>query len=178
MRSLLIRLTTFRSDERGQALPIIAFALVILTGMCGIGVDVGRCYFVYRQLQAATDAAAMAGAAALPDSNATTVATNYSAVAGALNARTSLSGATMVSGYPKVVCLTTIKNQGISCPTPSNANAIIVKQQITIPMFFLRVVGKTSQLIGASATASMRGANPTPYNVALILDTTGVHERL
>ncbi len=162
----------FRSDERGQALPVLALMMVALLGMCGIGVDVARAFYVHRQLQAATDAAAMAGAADLPDSSAITTATHFSAVSGGLNARTSLTGAAMVNGYPKVVCLNKLQDEGIACATPSNGNAIIVKEQITINLFFLRVVGLKTVNIGASATAAMRGASPTPYNVAIILDST------
>jgi hypothetical protein len=163
----------FRKDERGQALPFVALMLVTMMGMTGMVVDVGRVLYIHRQLQTATDSAALAGGNALPGSNATAVATQYSAVTGDLNARSSLSGATMVSGYPKVVCLNTLTQQGIACTAPSNANAIVVKQQVTINLTFLRMVGQSTLTIGATATAAARGGtNPTPYNVAIIVDTT------
>jgi Flp pilus assembly protein TadG len=138
----------------------------------GVGIDVGRAYTLHRQLQAATDASALAGAAALPDSSATTTAANYSAGTGDSNTRGSLNGATMVSGYPKAVCLTTLQNQGMACASPSNANAMVVKEQITLNLVFMRLLGLKTITVGASSTAAMHGASPTPYNVAIVLDTT------
>jgi hypothetical protein len=78
----------------------------------------------------------------------------------------------MVSGYPKLLCLTTLSNMGMSCVAPANANAIQVKQQTTVPMLFARIFGKTSLTLTATSTASMRGSGLTPYNVAIIVDTT------
>jgi uncharacterized membrane protein len=63
--------------ERGQILPIVAVALVGLLGICAFSIDVGYAYFAKRQLQAATDAAALAGAQDLPSAS-TSVATAIS----------------------------------------------------------------------------------------------------
>lgn len=169
---VLQRLLRLRRDERGQTLPIVAFMLMCLLGMTGYVVDIGRGMYTYRQLQASTDAAALAGASALPSSNAASVATQYSAVAGNLNAKASLPGVTMVSGYPQVRCLGSLTSQGMACGTPANGNAVTVKQQINLPMYFMRILGKNTLTITASATSAMRGASPIPYNVAIVVDTT------
>ena len=66
--------------ERGQILAVVALALVALLGICAFAIDVGYAYYAKRQLQSATDAAALAGAQDLP--NATTAiatATSYAA---------------------------------------------------------------------------------------------------
>ncbi len=73
-------------DQRGQALPWVATMMVMLLGFAGLSIDVGHVFYCYRELQAATDAAALAGAEDLPNSTATTTATTYSAMAGKLNA--------------------------------------------------------------------------------------------
>ena len=52
--------------ERGQILPIVAVALVALLGLCAFSIDIGYAYYAKRQLQAATDASALAGARDLP----------------------------------------------------------------------------------------------------------------
>ncbi len=166
------RLTRLRRDERGQTLPIVAFMLMCLLGMTGYVVDIGRGMYTYRQLQASTDAAALAGASALPSSNAKDVATQFSSVAGNLNAKPSLPGVSMVSGYPQVRCLSSLTAQGMACITPSNGNAITVKQQMALPMYFMRILGKSTLTITTTATSAMRGASPVPYNVAIIVDTT------
>ena len=161
-----------RKDERGQTLIVVSAMMVVLLAFAALVVDFGRVYFSLRELQASTDAAALAGAEALPNGTGTTTATSYSAVSGNKNAYSNLPNVTMVSGYPLVKCLTTLANQGIACVSPSNGNAIQVKQQVTVPLTFAKVVGFNSFTLTATATAAMRGAVPTPYNVAIVVDST------
>ena len=161
-----------RKDERGQTLLVVSAMMVVLLAFGALVVDFGRVYFSLRELQAATDAAALAGAEALPNGTGTTTATLYSAVSGDKNAYSNLPNVTMVSGYPLVKCLTTLENQGIACVSPSDGNAIQVKQQVTVPLTFAKVVGFNSMTLTATATAAMRGAVPTPYNVAIVVDST------
>ncbi len=52
--------------ERGQTLPLIAVFMTVLLGMCALAVDVGGWTQDRQSLRAATDAAALAGASALP----------------------------------------------------------------------------------------------------------------
>jgi Flp pilus assembly protein TadG len=170
-----IKPSTFRCwvrDQSGQTLVVMAVAIVALMGTGALSIDLGRAFLDLRALQASTNAAALAGAQSLPNSTATSVATSYSSVAGNLNAYANMPTATMVSGYPKLECLTTLTNQGEACIAPANANAIQVKQQMTMPTFFARVFGKNSLTLTATATAGMRGATTSPYNVAIVIDTT------
>lgn len=156
----------------GQVLPFAAITLLILLAITGLAVDVGRALIAHDQIQTTTDAAALAGGGTLPSSNATNVATQYSAVSGNLNATAALPGVTMVSGYPRVVCLSTLTSQGIACTSPTGGNAVQVKQQIDLPTTFLKLIGISSIHLGAQATASATGAQRAPYNVAIIVDTT------
>jgi len=81
----------------------------------------------------------------------------------------------MASGYPKLECLTTLTNMGVVCVAPANANAIQVKQQMTVPILFGGLFGgKSTTTLTAIATASARGSGATvePYNVAIIVDAT------
>jgi hypothetical protein len=151
---------------------MVSGMMVVLLAFAALVVDFGRVYFSFRELQASSDAAALAGAEVLPKSTATTTATLYSAVSGNMNAYSNLPNVTMVSGYPLVKCLTTLTNQGIACVAPANGNAIQVKQQATVPLTFAKVVGVNSFTVTATATAAMRGAAPTPYNVVIVVDST------
>jgi hypothetical protein len=153
---------------------MIVLMMTLLLGMAGVAVDVGGAYVSYRELQASTDAAALAGGYVLPNANATTVATNYSGVSGAKNAYANLPGVTMVSGYPKTECLTTLTNApyNMPCTAPANANAIAVRQKVTVATHFAKLFGFGSFQIGASATASMRGGGGAQYNVVILVDTT------
>lgn len=165
-------LRRFLKDDSGQMLPFVGLMLVAMLAMGGFVVDVGRALYSQHMLQAATDAAALAGASALPGSNAVTLATQYSAVAGNLNASSTLFGVTMVPGYPKVECLTTLSAAGEACVSPGNGNAVAVKQELTLSLPFMTVIGKGKLTLAASATASMRGASAGPFNVAIIVDAT------
>jgi Flp pilus assembly protein TadG len=159
-------------NERGQTLIFVALMMVALLGIVGFVVDIGDVYYNYNQLQNSADAAALAGGATLPNTTAAAVATTYSSVAGGKNVYGNLQNVTMVSGYPQVKCLTTLTNESIPCLAPANANAIVVEQTATVPMFFAQVLGIHTMTITATATASMRGAQVGVYNVVVILDTT------
>lgn len=160
------------NDERGQVLPWIALMMVLFLGMAAFVLDIGHAFFCYRELQAATDAAALAGAQQLKTTNPIATATSYSAVSGSKNAYGNLTNVSMVSGYPALKCLNTIKAMGIACTAPNNANAIQVREQAIIPTFFAQVFGINQMTLSATSTAALSGAKANPYNVAIILDTT------
>jgi Flp pilus assembly protein TadG len=146
--------------------------MVLFLGMAGLVVDVGHVYFAHQQLQASTDAAALAGAQQLPYSTASGQATAYSGVSGDNNAYATLPGVAMVSGYPMLLCLKTLQNEGMACDGSTTFNAIRVRESVNAATFFMRVFGVRSVPMTATATASMRGSSFTQYNVAIIVDTT------
>jgi Flp pilus assembly protein TadG len=165
LRHLVLRLMR---EEHGQVMPVMVVLMVGFMGMTAMSVDLGRCFSGYRELQASTDAAALAGAQTLPSSSAVTEATLYSSQSGDMNVQNNLPTVSMVSGYPKVKCLTSL---GVGCPGPAGGNAIQVQQQMTVPLYFARIFGKNTMTLTATATASIGGI-PKPYNVAVIVDTT------
>jgi Putative Flp pilus-assembly TadE/G-like len=169
--SLLRRL---HKNERGQILVFVALAMVALLAMVGFVVDVGDFYYSYHELQASSDAAALAGGSALPGATAAAVATSYSSVAGGKNVYANLPNVTMAPGYPQVVCLTTLENltPTVPCLPPAGGNAIVVKQIATVQMYFATIVGIHTMTITATATAAMRGAKVGAHNVVIVLDTT------
>lgn len=156
-------------------LPVIALMGVGLMGLAGMVIDVGHLYISYNELLASTNAAALAGAEVLPNSTAATIATQYSATAGNLNAHGNLPGVTMVSGYPEVYCLASIQAAQpcvSSSGTGTGGNVLIVKQQVPVKMFFASLFGFKTFTLTATAAASMRGGYVPPYNVAIIIDAT------
>jgi Flp pilus assembly protein TadG len=68
-------------DERGQAFVLTVVVLAMLMGMAALVLDVGHWYRAKRDLQAVADAAALAGAQALPDdpAQAAALAAQYAA---------------------------------------------------------------------------------------------------
>ena len=147
------------SDQSGQVLPWLAFMIVSMIGMCALALDFGRAVIAFHQLQAASDAASLAGAEQLPNSTALTFATNYSAGSGDLNSY-GWMGNVSVTVTPK--CLTTLTNQGMACAAPTNANALQVVESFNVPTYFARLFGINSIPVATRSTAAMgRRRSPT-----------------
>jgi Flp pilus assembly protein TadG len=163
-------------DTRGQSAVMLAVSMLAFIGIAGISIDLGHAYVARQQLQISTDAAALAGAAALPNTTtATSQVTAYSAETGQKSATPNL---TNVAITPTFQCLTTLtSNIGLGCETatgtPSgNYNAVMVLQTAKVPLWFGGMFHVPAFNIGATATAAMAGGQNTPWNIAIILDTT------
>jgi Flp pilus assembly protein TadG len=163
-------------DECGQVLPLAAIIFVALLGLAGAAIDVGHVFYCDRALQSAADAAALAGGGAMRTASTSSAviaaATSYSAVPGSVNAQASLPNVTMSSGFPALKCLSTLQSQGIACQGAVPYNAIQIQEQAVVPMYFAALFGIRTMTATVSATAASRGGAPSPYNVAVIIDTT------
>ena len=85
------------------------------------------------------------GQAGATSTSTNTVVTTYSSASGDQNYSSFISGASMVSGYPKLLCLNTVTSVfGVQCYGPSSSNAVQVAQQATVPLTFLRIFGGSS----------------------------------
>jgi hypothetical protein len=180
MLNVISRLRRLLGDERGQVLPITALMTTAFLGMAAIVVDIGDVYYSYNELVTSTNAAAMAGAEGLP-SNTSTVnqasvnANLYSAKSGSLNAYGNLN---VTSVQVTLACLTGGVGASVPCVSTgtstgaSTANAIQVKQTATVPLFFAKIFGPSTVTLNATASALMAGGAGSPYNVAIIVDTT------
>jgi hypothetical protein len=169
-------LRSWLGGECGQALPIVAVAFVVLLGMAGLAIDVGHVFYCDRILQGDADAAALAGAGSMrtATTSAAVIAasTSFSAVPGSVNAGGNLPNVTMAGGFPVLKCLTTLQSQGIACVGAVPYNALQVQVQAVVPMYFAALFGINTMTVTAAATAASRGGAATPYNVAVIVDTT------
>ena len=167
-----------RNDQRGQAMIMVVLALPMTMGMMALGIDLSSIYYHQTELSASTQAAALAGAQAMSQSGATaagvtSVVTSYSSVSGNQNAYGNLAGISLVSGYPQFKCLSTLTSLfGTQCYGPNNSNAIVVAQHVRTPLLFFRLFGGSAATLSSVATAAMKGAQPGPYNVAIVIDTT------
>jgi Flp pilus assembly protein TadG len=130
--------------ERAQALPIVALLAVVLLGMIGMAIDVGRLYVARAELSRAVDAAALAGVLELPDN-------------AAAEAR---ADAYLKENLP-----------GAQSSFPGNAsNSLRVRGTRTVDLAFMGILGFKSMDVNASAAA---GFGFVPNDSALILDATG-----
>ncbi|HYX86444.1 MAG TPA: pilus assembly protein TadG-related protein [Gaiellales bacterium] len=111
--------------ERGQTLPLICFFVVTLIGVCGLVVDLGNAYVQRRSTQNVADAAALAGAQAIPTGN-------WQAAAQQVANTNKKAG------------------DGVTI-TYNGSDTVTVTVSRTASAYLLRVFGKSS--IGVSATA-------------------------
>jgi hypothetical protein len=140
-------MTRYR-QSRGQAYVISILFLAVLLAMAAAVLDIGSWYRADRSLQATVDAAALAGAQALPSStgNASALASQYA---------TKNGGGTMnVSFKSKVVPNDTITVSG-SRPAPG---------------FFSKMLGVNSVTVHATATARVGGLSAAKWVVPIVVD--------
>jgi Flp pilus assembly protein TadG len=163
-------------QESGQVFVITGLGALLLVGIAGIAVEVGHGYYALELLQASTNEAAMAAAAGLPDSTAAqNLASDYSSKALQENAISILQNAA-VTATP--FCSTTVQNDyNVPCISSTGSgtgyNAVTVVQTAQSGLWIGKMFGTPLFNLKAVGTAAMSGGNPVPYNVALIIDTTG-----
>jgi len=167
--SLLGRL---RHDRRGSVAVMLAGGLVLFVGLGAAVVDIGYLFHVRRVLQTSADMAALAGAQDInccssAPGQAISTAVSYSGVSGNRNAADGLD-INIPSGYPVLRCLS---STGISCTGSDSANAIVVRQQTNVPLFFARIFGTSTLPISVTSVAG-KGGVTKPADVMVILDTT------
>jgi Flp pilus assembly protein TadG len=136
-----------RSDH-GQATVLTVVFLVVLLGMAALVLDIGSWYRADRATQSTADAAALAGAQALPGDSATanTLALQYATKNGGLGS----GGVTFSS---KIVANDTIK--------------VTVKR--AAPTFFAKIFGKNSVTVGSTATARSEGVSSVRYVAPIVV---------
>ena len=137
--------------------------LPLLLGVVGLVLDIGHGYSVQRKLQATADAAALAGAANLPNvSTALSAASSYGATPGAQNA---LGGPDAVTESVATKCLSTF-------PGCTTANAVTVTESAKVNTLFAKVLGVNSFTVHAKSTACSP-CGSKPLDIMIVLDRTG-----
>jgi archaellum component FlaF (FlaF/FlaG flagellin family) len=174
-----------RDRQRGQALVWVGVCIVAILFLGAIIVDLGAVYAAYQQLQASTQAAALAGASLLPTtatSSITTTVETYGVGPAStdLNYKPNLNNSkfpapAMTVTYP--ACLTASWAPPCYQPTGDSAtvNAIKVTQTATVGTMFARLFGVNSLTLSSTAEALAQGGTLgtfKPYNVMMVLDTT------
>jgi Flp pilus assembly protein TadG len=167
----------FVREDMGQTLVFTAMILTGFLGVTGVAVDAGKGYYAFQMLRASTNAAALAGAAGMPNTTtATTYADNYGSKTAAFNTNGVMNSVTTSVSFE---CLTSVTTDfDANCEnstggsTGTTYNAVQVQQTAKVPTWIGPLFGMPTFNIQDTATASMKGGTPTPYNIAIILDTT------
>ena len=170
-------------EQNGQTIIMFSLMLVVLLAIGGFVIDIGRAMIADNALKSGTIAAALAGANEMPNSDYVTVAQNYSSIdeynsqtkttTTGKNTLVTLPGVqTNAIGYCSSFVTNTLDVHCVNMGT-SSVNALVVTQTVTVPMDFMQIMGIDSITFSSTQTAAWKGAARNPYNVAVIVDTTG-----
>ena len=163
-------------EQHGQVLPWVVFMMGLFLGFSAFVLDIGHAFYCYQELQAATDAAALAGAQSLNSSSPSAVVSQFSAQSGGnnTNPNLTLNGVNSVSWFLGILNMPAFGSPitQATCSGPEDANAIQVKEQAIVSHVLAQVFGISHMTISATATSAIVGARNQPTNIAIILDTT------
>jgi Flp pilus assembly protein TadG len=137
------------NNQRGQIFLLTALSLTMVLGFSGLVIDVGAWYRSKRQLQASADAAALAGAQALPDrTKAATLALDYAdGNGGGLD--------------PNDISIDS---------TLSTDDTIAVKVAKQEPGFFSRIFNTNPASVGATAKARIGSPSQARYVAPMVVN--------
>ena len=177
-------------SQQGQSIVMVAISVTAILTMAVASAEVGHVYYAYRQLVTSTDAATLAGAEAMSEALLNTSSTGaytaavtaavkqFSSVSpGGLNASKFLTNDAIAT--QTLFCSSTMSSApfNVECQLPPGSttgyNAIKVTQTATVNLWFGGLVGMPSMSLTSTATAAMKGGTNIPYNLAVIMDTTG-----
>ena len=136
-------------------LPIAAIAMIVIAGLIGGGIDLGRAYLVHSRLQAACDSAVLAGRRAQTNSG---FDANASAQA---NAYFSANFDNAVMGA---------RSSSFEATATESGNTINATASARIEATVTRILGFQEFALSANCTATMGVGNS---DVTMVLDTTG-----
>ncbi|HET6171947.1 MAG TPA: VWA domain-containing protein [Gaiellales bacterium] len=151
--------------ERGQILPLAVIALVALLGVAAFAIDVGYAYYAKRQLQAATDAAALAGAQDLPN-----VSTAFRTAAEYAGDNTPPNLSSFDFTYQAKCTNTSVIAAG--CNPSLNPNALVVSGTASTNAWFAKLFGIDHFDVSAHASACSP-CSSTPVDIVIAIDRTG-----
>jgi Flp pilus assembly protein TadG len=143
-------LESIKRNQRGQAFVVTVLMITSLLGLTALVLDVGSWFRAHRQLQATADAAALAGAQALPDDpgSGSSLANDYAAK--------NTSG---LQGVTITLSQTYVANDTIKVHVAKPAEG-----------FFSKVFGVDSVNEGAAATARTAGMKSALYVAPIVVN--------
>jgi hypothetical protein len=158
------------SDERGQAIIIAAFALVVLLVAAGLAIDGGMLHFNRRRMQNASDAASLAGTRMLAEAICIDPSVDDAAIAREVNRYAEINGVEDTNGT-----LADETNDNVEAfyvqfvdddavhfdppvpvgggTIPTGASGVIVSTTMTQTNFLMGLIGQPTTQAGATATA-------------------------
>lgn len=158
-------LSRLRHDVRGNALAIMAAAMVPLIGFAGSAIDMGRLYVVKVRLQQACDAGVLAGRKTMTDTS-TTTALDSTASAQAQ----SFFANNFKSGFYSSTAVAFTPTKAVNGTNSTVANAVTGSATATVPMTLMAFFGQPAIKLTVACQAVFDLADT---DVMFVLDTTG-----
>jgi hypothetical protein len=185
-------LRRFLRNQRGQTSVFMALSVLVTATLGGAAIEAGHVYYSYERLVASTNAAAVAAGQAMPNigtSGNPAAGTAYynlykyssdaSSTPAGLNVNTLFTGTAITMTFACSSTVTSSLNVGCQSPTSgscgsglSTCNVLKVTQTASVNLWFGGLLGVPKMSLTAVSYAAMRGGSDTPYNIAVIIDTT------
>jgi hypothetical protein len=179
-------------NQRGQSSVFMAMSILVTGILGGAAIESGHVYYSYERLVASTNAAAVAAGQAMPNigtSSSPAAGTAYynlykyssdtASTPSGLNSNTLLSGASISMSFACSNSVSTSLNVGCEAPTTgscgsgiSTCNVLKATQTASVNLWFGGLLGMPTMHLTAVSYAAMRGGSDTPYNIAVIIDST------
>jgi len=141
-------------NDSGSTLYLVAASMVFILATCGMAVDLVALYTARSEAQRAADAAALAGATMFVSSGCTGGASGVSCTAvqsSVISQAEAVGNTNFVGGQSPGIADT-----DVTFPTDSTNGGnprVTVNVRQTIPTFFMKIFGITSENVSATATA-------------------------
>lgn len=155
IRNLVAALKAIGRSSAGNVLPLAAGTMIVGAALIGGAVDMGRAYLVKSRLQAACDAATLAGRRATTTNGFDTTAQDQAAAYFGTNFEAGHFGA---------------RNASFSATSAESGNTVNGTASATVDTTLMRIFGNREFVLTATCRASMGVGNS---DVMLVLDTTG-----
>jgi hypothetical protein len=145
-------------QEKGQTTILFALAVLVIFGMVGFVIDLGKAYYAQRQVQATADAASLAGAAFLPDpTQAVTVAKQYGATG---------------KNAPNFSVTEDVTSKCVKAfPGCTPTNALMVSETAHVSTHFMRIFGINNIDVNVKSLAC-GPCGTRPADVMIVFDRT------
>lgn len=149
---MILTLGNLLRERCGSVLILVGLGILVLVGLAGAGIDLGRQQIVSNKLQSACDAAAIAAGSAPAGQEIQTAQRYFN-----LN-------------FPDSYL-------GVARPTPTitqTANGTTVAASAPVPTLFIRLLGvTTTTAVGRTGTESGSTTNTQKFDVILVMDNSG-----
>ncbi len=146
-----VSFTSFRQDERGMTLPLMALTFMTVIGFVGTAVDIARFQLVQSRLSFALDAAGLAAGSTFNTTNLDTELTKYMQV----NFPTNYMGASV---------------PGVTSTVSADNNVIDLNASVTMPTTFMNVFGYSTMSVTAFSQITRKAEG---LELVMALDNTG-----